>query len=83
MVQQHPSVFTVCVDISDWDKTKAILQNLPSFDYLVNNAAIAKASPFLEITPEQFDTVFNTNLKSIVNVSQVVVKGMIKDGKKG
>jgi len=52
-------------------------------DGLVNNAAVAICEPFLEVKPEDFDLMFNANVKQVINVSQIVAKKMISEGKPG
>ncbi|XP_067005950.2 L-xylulose reductase [Anabrus simplex] len=75
---QEVPVKTVCVDLSDWAATHAAVEAIGPVDCLVNNAAVAILESFLNIKPESFDTSFNINVKSVINVSQVVVKNMIK-----
>ncbi|XP_022192333.2 L-xylulose reductase isoform X2 [Nilaparvata lugens] len=81
--QEAPGVETVCIDISDWTTTREAISKLPAIDCLVNNAGIAICAPFLEASPEDFDKIFNINVKAIVNISQVVAKQMIDRGKGG
>ncbi|KAL0272784.1 UNVERIFIED_CONTAM: hypothetical protein PYX00_005628 [Menopon gallinae] len=76
--RENPSIKTICCDISDWDATRTALRDLPPVHGLVNNAAIALLGPFLEVKPEDFDLMFSTNVKSVVNVSQIVAKQMIQ-----
>merc|ERR1712025_656619 len=52
-------------------------------DGLVNNAALAICKPFLEVPPEDFDLLFNANVKQVINVTQVVASKMISCGKSG
>lgn len=69
---------TVCVDLRDWDATKKAVESILPIDLLINNAGVARLFPFIETTPEDFDLVFDVNVKSMVNVSQVVAKDLIK-----
>jgi 3-oxoacyl-[acyl-carrier protein] reductase len=41
-----------------------------SIDILVNNAGVVEYVPFSETTPEQFDKLFNVNVKSLFFVTQ-------------
>ncbi len=50
-----PGVKTICVNLLDWEATRVALQDLESIDCLINNAAIGKMQPFLEITSDVFD----------------------------
>ncbi|CAG9584618.1 unnamed protein product [Danaus chrysippus] len=75
---QYPSIDVVALDVGDWDKTRQVIDGLGHFDALVNNAAIANCQPFLECTPDVFDRMVGINLKSVINISQVVAKKMIE-----
>lgn len=51
-----PAVKTVCLDIgADWHHTEEVIDSLGDFDCLVNNAAVATVTPFMNITPEEID----------------------------
>ena len=43
---------TIVCDLSDWDKTRTIFERISDIDMLVNNAAIGRVIPFLEISKE-------------------------------
>ncbi|MBD3883943.1 SDR family oxidoreductase [Phormidium tenue FACHB-886] len=49
------------------------------FDFLVNNAGIGIAAPFAEATEEQFDQLFNINVKGVFFLTQKLLP-LIKDG---
>ncbi|TWW81786.1 L-xylulose reductase [Takifugu flavidus] len=70
-------------DLADWEATEAALQHIGSIDLLVNSAACTSLQPFLEVTPEQFDKLFNVNVKAALHVSQIVAHGMIARGSGG
>lgn len=74
-----PSVTCVELDLCDWNMTKTVLEPLPTMDAVVNNAAIAICTPFLDVNPEDFDKLFNANVKQVINVSQIFSKKMIQD----
>ncbi|XP_023211434.1 L-xylulose reductase-like [Centruroides sculpturatus] len=76
-----PSVETICVDISDWKKTEEALSKIGTIDLLVNNAGIGDSCRTGEITEERYDELVATNLKSVINVSQIITK-RLKDEKK-
>ncbi|KAK6637459.1 hypothetical protein RUM44_007876 [Polyplax serrata] len=83
LAEEHANITTICVDLTDWNETRNVLQQLPVVHGLVNNAGVAILSSFLDATPEEFDIIFNTNVKSIINVSQVVAKKMLEENVKG
>lgn len=71
------------MDLADWEATERALSNVGPVDLLVNNAGVALLQPFLEITKEACDTSFNVNLRAVIQVSQIVAKGMIARGVPG
>ena len=50
---------------------------------LVNNAAIAINGPFLEASTDDFDTLYAINVRSVMQVSQILAKAMIAAGGSG
>ncbi|CAF90996.1 unnamed protein product, partial [Tetraodon nigroviridis] len=77
LLQECSSITPLCVDLADWEATEATLQGVGPIDLLVNNAACTSLQPFLEVTPDQFDKLFNVNVKAALHVSQIVARGMI------
>ncbi|XP_014237482.1 L-xylulose reductase [Trichogramma pretiosum] len=77
LVKEDPRIQTVCADLGDWAATRRAVKSVLPIDLLVNNAGIARLDPFLTAKPEDFDDTFNVNLKSIMNVSQVVAADMV------
>jgi L-xylulose reductase len=75
--KEVPGIKTVSVDMSDWTATKAAVESIGPIDLLVNNAAQTSLQPFLDITPDNLDRLFNINVKGSINVAQVVAKGMV------
>jgi len=51
-----PSIITVQVDLTDWTATRSALASLLPIHCLVNNAAANICQPFLEVTPDTFDS---------------------------
>ena len=49
-----------------------------SIDYLVNNAGISFNKPFLNVTPDQFNKLFNVNFKAQYFLTQRVVAHMLE-----
>ena len=71
------------VDIMDWDKTRSVVKNIGPIDFLVNNAGVTIQTPFMDVTKNEIDTSFDTNFKAVVNISQVIARGMIESGRGG
>ena len=55
MVFQCPSINTICVDLQDWDTTRAAVEKVGEVDLLVNNAAVSNLDSFLDVSPDDFD----------------------------
>jgi len=74
-------VFTAAVDVTHGDQIVAFVQNtektLGSVEILVNNAGIGYFGPTHEATEANWDTVLDTNLKSVFLASKAVAAGMI------
>jgi NAD(P)-dependent dehydrogenase (short-subunit alcohol dehydrogenase family) len=54
---------------------------LGGMDCLVNNSGITFNKPFLKITPQQYDTVFNVNIRAQFFLTQLVVQHMLNNGR--
>jgi 3-oxoacyl-[acyl-carrier protein] reductase len=55
-----------------------VVKEWGTVDILVNNAGISKDNLLLRMTPEQWDDVMNTNLKSAFNMTKQVMRPMMK-----
>lgn len=55
-----------------------VIRELERIDVLVNNAGAVRDKPLLENSDEDFDFTVNVNLKSTYNVTQAVMKYMVK-----
>ncbi len=53
---------------------------LGGLDILVNNAGITMNKPFLDVTPDQFDTLFGVNIRGMYFTTQKVVPDMLSRG---
>lgn len=69
-------------DASDFNAAQelaaAVLEDFGSIDVVVNNAGITKDGLLMRMTEEQFDDVIRINLKSAYNLTQAVIKPMMK-----
>lgn len=70
------------VDVSDHEAVQKageqILKDFGRIDILINNAGVTRDGLAMRMSPEDWDTVLNTNLKGAFNFSQAVMRGMIK-----
>jgi 3-oxoacyl-[acyl-carrier protein] reductase len=55
-----------------------VIKEFGTVDICVNNAGISKDNLILRMTPEQWDDVMQTNLKSVFNMTKQVIKPMMK-----
>lgn len=55
-----------------------VVATFGTVDVCVNNAGISKDNLLLRITPEQWDEVMQTNLKSVFNMTRLVMRPMMK-----
>ena len=62
---------------------KETLKHYKRVDVLVNNAAVATRYGFLKTTEEEFDRVYQTNLKAPIFLSKIVAEQMIAQGEGG
>ena len=54
---------------------------LGRIDVLINNAGITTNIPYADVLPEQFDTLFNVNIRAMYFMTQAVLKGMASRSK--
>lgn len=73
----------IAADITDRVQIDAcldqVMDQFGQLDILVNNAgSLAGSLPFLDITPEQWDTSYRVNLRGTADFCQAVLPGMIE-----
>jgi NAD(P)-dependent dehydrogenase (short-subunit alcohol dehydrogenase family) len=71
------------LDVSDIGAVKAFFSERPAFHILVNNAGTNRPKAMWEVTEEDFDAVYDLNVKSAFFVAQACVQKMIAEGAKG
>jgi NAD(P)-dependent dehydrogenase (short-subunit alcohol dehydrogenase family) len=71
-------------DFDDLQQVRALADQAGEFlggvNCLVNNAGVTMNRPFLKVTPEQFDKLFNINFRGQYFLTQRVVEGMLQAG---
>ena len=55
-----------------------VVTDFGSLDALVNNAGVTKDGLLMRMSEEQWDTVINTNLKSVFNLTKAAIKPLMK-----
>lgn len=71
------------MDIGDLDELTAGMRSHEPFDVVVNAAGIARHSPALDTTPEDYRAVMDVNLRGAHFLSVGAANGMIKRGRGG
>ena len=71
-------------NVSDWDSTVEAFKRTKAehgpVDVLVNNAGITKDGMFRKMSKSDWDSVIDTNLNSLVNVTKQVIDDMVDRG---
>lgn len=83
LTRENNRVSAIQVDISNKeDVINAVAQaeSLAPVDVLINNAGIAKETPFLEIEEEEWQKIIDINLTGMFHVSQAVCRHMVRRG---
>src|SRR6202050_895533 len=75
-------VVIVAADVTSPDDIRSLVeetkQAFGAIDILVNNAGIGYFGPFYEANESNWDSVLDTNLKSVFLLSKAVAKGMVE-----
>ncbi len=81
IVSNGGEAYALKADISDRaqvdEMVEEVLACYGKIDLLVNNAGIAKQNMFQDITGDEWDEIFDINVKGTFNCTQAVIKGMI------
>lgn len=85
LVKSHGGrVFETPIDVRDVDQIKSgvklVTETVGRIDILVNNAGINRPAPGLEVTPDNWDDHFNTNVRGGFFMAQAVAPGMMANG---
>lgn len=76
------SAFFYSVDVSQTSSVdeaiKKILEQHGHVDVLVNNAGITRDQLLMKMTEEEWDAVFNVNVKSCYNTAKALIRAMMK-----
>ena len=71
------------LDITDLARTADFVREKGPFDVLVNSAGLARHSPALQTTPEDYDAAMNLNLRAAYFLTREVARGLIEAGRPG
>lgn len=73
----------ISLDVGDHAAMVSAVQQYGPFDVLFNNAGTNQPTPYVDVTPENFEMITDLNLKAAFFMAQEVAKGMIAAGKGG
>jgi NAD(P)-dependent dehydrogenase (short-subunit alcohol dehydrogenase family) len=68
----------LALDVTDLDAVREAIAAAEPFDVLVNNAGTNRPGPFVETKIEDFDYVFNINVRAAYFVAQAVARRLIE-----
>lgn len=71
------------LDVSDTTSVKAFFAARPAFHVLVNNAGTNRPKPMMDVSEEDYDAVYDLNVKSVFFVAQACVRKMIAENTEG
>jgi acetoin reductase-like protein len=77
----------MALDVRDQAQVQAVVdravEQFGGVDILMNNAGVIRITPFLEITEEEWDLIFDVNCKGLLWCAQAAARQMIKQGRGG
>jgi NAD(P)-dependent dehydrogenase (short-subunit alcohol dehydrogenase family) len=71
------------LDVFDITAVKAFFAGRPAFNILVNNAGTNRPKPMWEVSEDDYDAVYDLNVKSAFFVAQACAQKMIAEGLSG
>lgn len=83
MAAENWTAHVLEMDVSDVAATTEAVKKAGPFDILVNSAGLARHSPALETTEEDFDAVSNLNVKGAYFLTKAVAEGLVNAGRQG
>ncbi len=83
MVSEGLKARAMPCDVTDLEKTAALVRDHGPFDILVNSAGLARHTPALETSPDDYDAVMDLNLRAAYFLAREVAKGLIEAGRSG
>jgi NAD(P)-dependent dehydrogenase (short-subunit alcohol dehydrogenase family) len=74
---------TRVIDVTDLEAVRAWIAAVAPFDILFNNAGTNRPAPFIEVSVEDFDFVFELNVRAAFFVAQAVARRLVAAGRPG
>ena len=83
LIKQGANVLAIKADVSNQDEVKemfgVINDNFGDMHVLINNAGISSQKLFTDVAEEEWDKIFDVNIKGMFNCTQLALKSMIKN----
>lgn len=83
LIKQGANALAIKADVSNQDEVKemfgVINDTFGDIHVLINNAGISSQNLFTDVAEEEWDKIFDVNIKGIFNCTQLVLKSMIKN----
>ena len=77
------NIKTIKCDVSNYNKVEETVKNIlteyQSIYALINNAGVAKTALFTDVNEEDYDNIFNTNVKGVFALTKAVLPSMINE----
>jgi NAD(P)-dependent dehydrogenase (short-subunit alcohol dehydrogenase family) len=80
---QGGSAEALVIDVTDRNAVSNAIGNAAPFDVLVNNAGTNRPRPFVDVTEDDLDAIFDLNFKAAFHVAQCVVRRLLATGRSG
>ena len=71
------------LDVNNEEEVSKFINNSEPFDILVNNAGTNRPAKLIDTKIEDFDYVMSLNVRSVINLTKLVVKKMLDSNVKG
>ena len=71
------------LDVNNGDEVSNFINNAEPFDILINNAGTNRPAKLIDTKIEDFDYVMSLNVRSVINLTKLIVKKMLDSNIKG
>lgn len=83
LIKQGANALAIKADVSRQDEVKemfgVINDTFGDIHVLINNAGISSQKLFTDVTEEEWDKIFDVNIKGVFNCTQFALKSMVKN----
>jgi NAD(P)-dependent dehydrogenase (short-subunit alcohol dehydrogenase family) len=77
------SVESLPLDVTDLEASQSVIADSEPFDILINSAGLARHTPALETTAEDYDAVMSVNVRASYFMARAVARKLIAAGRGG